>query len=65
MFGFVGRSHKNSGGASPVFLAQVRFGEPGAPVLFLPGSAVRQTPMLRLNRRQERMKRAVHRGDGV
>jgi hypothetical protein len=32
------------GACAPSFSAQVRFGEPGAPVLFLWGSAMTQTP---------------------
>ena len=39
-----GFSKCDRGGCAPSFSAQVRFGEPGAPVLFLLGSAVTQTP---------------------
>jgi hypothetical protein len=37
---FAARIGKSSGGLRPSFSAQVRFGEPGAPVLFLFGSVV-------------------------
>jgi hypothetical protein len=40
----VGIQQMRSWGYAPSFSAQVRFGEPGAPVLFLSGSAMTQTP---------------------
>ena len=39
-----GNAKSIGGGYAPSFSAQVRWGEPGAPVLFLVGSAMTQTP---------------------
>jgi hypothetical protein len=40
---FAGFSKMRSWGCAPSFSAQVRFGEPGAPVLFYLGSAMTRT----------------------
>jgi hypothetical protein len=45
--GFAESSKCDRGACAPSFSAQVRFGEPGAPVLFLLGPAMTQTPQAR------------------
>ena len=45
-----GNAKSIGGGYAPSFSAQVRWGEPGAPVMFLVGSAMTETPERRAAR---------------